>query len=242
MKEFDFLPEWYKSGRRRQISYRTQYFALAAFFVAMVVWSFLTGHSASKAQAEIEHLREKQTHEQKVSEEFSRVKNQMTQLQQKAKSIEEIDSKIRVAEVLAELGFLINKRIVLSKVDFKAEDFADLIKANANASAPRPATSPRRATFGSKQSLSLDNVRFKVVISGVATDAGEVAELVCQLEDSPYFQQVYPSYSRNKKIKATAGPKKQDLQMTEFEISCYLANYRQQKGFAKQSPDETLER
>ncbi|MHC4456485.1 MAG: PilN domain-containing protein [Planctomycetota bacterium] len=236
MKEFDFLPEWYKSGRRRQISYRTQYFALAAFFVAMVVWSFLTGHSASKAQAEIEHLRGKQIHEQKVSEEFSRIKNQMTRLQQKAKSIEEIDSKIRVAEVLAELGFLINKRIVLSKVDFKAEDFGDLIKANANASAPRP------ATFGSKQSLSLDNVRFKVVISGVAADAGEVAELVCQLEDSPYFQQVYPSYSRNKKLKATAGPKKQDLQMTEFEISCYLANYRQQKGFAKQSPDETLER
>ena len=52
MKDIDFLPEWYKSGIRREVSYRTQYIAMGGIFLAMAVWSLATSHSISKARAE----------------------------------------------------------------------------------------------------------------------------------------------------------------------------------------------
>jgi len=53
MKEIDFLPAWYKSGKRRQISYRTQYAGLVGISVVMMVWNFIATHSLSKATAKL---------------------------------------------------------------------------------------------------------------------------------------------------------------------------------------------
>ena len=221
MREIDFLPKWYTSGRRRQISYRTQCVALGGVFVVMMVWSFVASHSISKATAELAQEAARQAEVESASREFAAVKSEVTRLQEKVKFIEEIDSKIDVASVLAEVSFLIDEKIVLDKVEFGAERFAGKQEGRpGGGSAVRAA----RAEFGGKGAPLLGDVRFKVVIGGVAADAGDVAALICKLEDSPYFCQVYPSFSRNKKIKVRAG---EDLQVSEFEISCYLANYRE---------------
>jgi len=240
MKEIDFLPEWYKSGRRRQISYRAQYIALGGIFVVIVVWNFIATHSISKATAEVAAGELRQAEPESESREFARIKSQVAELQKKAKSIEEIDSKIRVGNVLAELSFLIDEKIILGKVEFKAEKFTDKQQSKANAgSAVRVA----RAELGGRGTQSLSDVRFKVVINGMAADASNVAKLICKLEDSPYFCQVIPSFSRNKKIKVGTSSAKEDLQVTEFEISCYLANYRQKEAyFVKEVQNREAER
>ncbi|MHC4426267.1 MAG: hypothetical protein ACYSYV_09240, partial [Planctomycetota bacterium] len=162
--------------------------------------------------------------------------------------IEEIDSKIDVASILGEMSFLIDEKTVLSKVEFVAEKFVDRQEAK---SSPRARAVVRavRGKSGEKRDLPLGNVRFKVVIAGVAADAGDVAALTCKLEDSPYFCQVVPSFSRNAKIRIEGAsllrteidveertPKTkgsvreagENIQVSEFEINCYLANYREQ--------------
>jgi len=226
MKEFDFLPEWYKGGRRRQISWRAQYIALAGMFVVMVVWNFIAGHSVSKATAQLAEITSKQTEAKNASSEFDRIKNRAEQLRVKANILNEIDSKIDVASVLGELSFLIDRKIALKKVDFKAERFGDVQgTVTGRGSMVRAANS----SFGRKQTLSFGDVRFKVIINGIAADASEVAELVCKLEDSPYFRQVYPSFSRNTEVKTTGGPVVESYKVSEFEIVCYLANYREEQ-------------
>ncbi len=225
MKEIDFLPNWYKSGRRRQISYRTQYVGLAGIFVVMMVWNLAASRSISKAATGLTQAQSKVSATESTSKEFGKIKSKVTQLHKKTEFIKEIDSKIDVASVLAEISFLIDKKIVLSKVEFKAEKFAGSQGRRANrASAIRAA----RGNFAGKQTLPLGNVRFKVVISGVAANASNVAELICRLEDSPYFQLVYPSFSRNRNIKTGTNLAGENYQASEFEISCYLANYRQE--------------
>jgi len=225
MKEIDFLPKWYKSDRRRQISYRTQYVGLTGIFVVMMVWNLAASHSISKATTGLTQAQSKVSATESTSKEFGKIKSKVTQLQKKTEFIEEIDSKIDVASVLGEISFLTDKKIVLSKVEFKAEKFADGQGRRANrASAIRAA----RGNFAGKETLPLGNVRFKVVISGVAADASNVAELICRLEDSPYFQLVYPSFSRNRNIKTGTNLAGENYQASEFEISCYLANYRQE--------------
>jgi len=238
MKEIDFLPQWYKNDKRQQFSYRTQYVALAGIFVVMVVWNFTAAHSISRAKAEIARMATKQVEAESTSAKLEGIKSEVTNLQRKVKSIEEIDSRIDVAGVLAEMSFLIDERIVLSKVQFFAEKFEDKQQAKSNiASAVRVAG----IKINDREKLPVGDVRFKVLISGVAADASDVAAFVCKLEESPYFCNVIPLFSRNKQMQRGTNPARGNLtlnenvskseenfRVSEFEMSCYLANYLEQ--------------
>jgi Tfp pilus assembly protein PilN len=249
MKEIDFLPEWYKSGRRRQGSYRKQYIAMGGVFVVMMVWSLTTTHSISKARAQVAQMAEKHAQSQEVSAEFAELEGEIRALRKKAESIEKIDSKIDVAGVLAELSYLIDERVVLQKVEFIAEKFENEQETK-NPQVTSTVVRAVSANSKNRKDLPLGDVRFKVVIAGVAADASDVATLMCKLEDSPYFCRVELSFSRgDAKVVAGSTPTRKEtsaaggnveskdyvrepavrneIQVNEFEINCYLANYRQ---------------
>jgi len=235
MKEIDFLPEWYKSSRRRRLSYGTQYIVLACMFGAMMVWNFVSLNSVSNATAKLAQMASKRSQAQNASKEFTKIKNELADLHKRVNILGEIDSKIDVANLFAEMSFLIDEKIVLSKVEFISEKFKQP-KTNIGAAVRVAGTEPDR-----RRDLPLGDVLFKVLISGIAADASDVATLVRKLEDSPYFCKVYPSISRNKTMQMTsnavtigeAETKKAltpgNYRVSEFEISCYLANYRQEK-------------
>ena len=56
MKEIDFLPEWYRSGRQRQMRYRTQYIALGGIFAVMMVWNLVCICSLSSAKTQLARM------------------------------------------------------------------------------------------------------------------------------------------------------------------------------------------
>jgi Tfp pilus assembly protein PilN len=205
-----------------------------------MTWNFTTTHSISKAKAEIAQAESEQAQAQSVSREFNRIKGEIALLQKKNRTLEKADSKIDVASVLAEISFLIDERIVLNTVEFKAERFAEEDRTEASSGSTVVTANTRLRRMGS---LPLGNVRFKVVISGVATDAGDVAKLICKLEDSPYFFHVIPSFSRTREIKIASGSTGKIHHVSEFEIRCELANYyRKEICFAGKSEKSTVER
>jgi len=246
MKEIDFLPKWYKSSGWRQIGYRTQYAVLGGIFVMMMGWNFIAANSISKATAELAQMAPEQVEAEYTSQEFAGIKSQVTQLQKKAGILEKIapKSSIKVADVLAEISFLIDEKIALSKLVLSSEPLVS-------------STKNSRLRIANPTQKLLGDVRFKMVIGGVASDASDVARLICNLEDSPYFCQVVPSFSRNTELKAatklargtTPNAKKdvrepaENRQVTEFEIGCYLANYQQEGAyFVKDAQNRRAER
>jgi len=98
----------------------------------------------------------------------------------------------------------------------------------------------RQAMPDAADQLPIGEVRFKVVISGLADDPSDVAALIVALEGSPYFNQVVLSFSRSvlvgprdsipdrpnpnqsRQASGSAGA----VAASEFEITCYLANCR----------------
>ena len=248
MKEIDFLPEWYKNGKRRKLGYRTQYIVLGGIFAVMMVWNFVESHSVSKAASELAGLESQQRSAKEVSGQYAKIESELAQLRKKTAVSDQIDSRIDVAGVLAEISFLIDRKIVLEKVAFSSEPFA--------AKSPNAGNKVRVA--GDSRPLAQNiagKIRFKVVINGVAAQAGDVAELIRRFEGSSYFCQVYPSFSRNKKVKTSSrlvenlpnlkkdGDSGDDYQVSEFEIGCYLTNYRQEgTGFAKGSSNTSIKR
>ncbi len=244
MKDIDFLPEWYKSGIRRQISYRTQCYVLGGIFVVMIVWNFVTSYSMSKANAQVLEMTTRQGQAERVSAKLIDLKNELNLYHKREGLVEKIDSKINVADVLGEISYLVDERIVLSKIELVSEKIAnDEPSPQANA-----VVRAVQSNFNTNKEAPIGDVRFKVLLVGVTVDAGDVAGLICKLENSPYFCQVVLSFSRNTDIKSeggdssyeqttltsasTGGPRNNSesegkIQVSKFQISCYLANYQE---------------
>ena len=77
---------------------------------------------------------------------------------------------------------------------------------------------------GKKKKVKGDS-KFRVTIKGIAFDPGDIALFVCSLEDSDYFCNVIPSYTRDLKQKVNFSGMKDQGAMSEFALECYLANY-----------------
>jgi hypothetical protein len=218
MIEIDFLPEWYDSNRRRQLSFRTQYLALGCAVVVMVVWHVAVVHKISRTRQQLASSPAVQT--QSASDEFARLKNQVAELRIKAEQIEALGSRIDVPAVIGELSFLIDEKMVFSSLELVAEKFRSVQHEQQKS---RRGVRPAADSLSGAKSPSVGNVRFKITIKGVACDAGDVARLVVALEDSAYFREITSSW-RNRTIKNTSPS--EEFEVSEFEIGCYLGNYR----------------
>lgn len=237
MKELDFLPEWYKEGKRRRMHMRRQYAILAIFFLAMVTYNTLVTRRISRANAELTRLEDQRYWAEGILHEYDAVSKRLEARRAKVASVQQVDGRIDVAAVLAEISYIIGDPIVLSRLEFVAEPFPSSEKPdNRGKSGVRSAGASR----GSAKATPLGPTRFRVALAGIAVDSAEVAALVSHLGKSPYFDQVNPLLRDNTIQVGAAMPqaspatdataKRKDarsVNVTEFEITCYLANYEE---------------
>lgn len=235
MKEIDFLPEWYKEGRRRRLHMRRQYVVLVLFFLAMVTYNTLATHKISKASVELNRLEDRRFWAEGVLHEYDAVSQQLSARQAKVATVQQADARIDVAAVLAEISYVIGDGVVLKRLDFISEPIASDEKTTGRSDAAvRTAPSSRTST----RTGSLGPVRFRLALAGIAVDSAEVGALVCRLDDSPYFQQVRPlntiqigtagAGSSSVRRDGFSPTDRRSLSGTEFEITCHLANYEEQ--------------
>jgi hypothetical protein len=235
VKELDFLPEWYKNDRRRQVHVRTQYGALVVVFLVMMTLNGTALHRAGKASAEGARLENQRVGAEAVVQEFDGLTKRLNELKTRADLVEQMDSRVDVSAILAELSHLIGDSIVLRKVEIHAEPFGRTEdKGQTKSSVVRLVDRPA----SSEKEIPLGRVKFRIVLTGVAAQPADVAALVCRLDASAYFQRVHPSYG-NARGQAGARPAPQPQEggttvkalnasdVTEFEIACYLANYKE---------------
>ncbi len=240
MKEIDFLPEWYKESKRQRQHVRRQYVVLAVAFIAMISYNTTATHRIARASAELAQIEGKRVEAEIASQEFTTVTGNLNRVREKAALIERIDSKINVAAVLAEMSHILGETVVLSRVEFIAEPFAD-----GDNKDPRANDTGVRIADGKKdvsRETLAGSVCFRIVLTGVAVSPADVAALVRRLDDSSYFHRVHASFWRSGKVQVStqpveAAPKAQGgvvragqpgtLDVTEFEVVCYLANYKE---------------
>ena len=221
MKEINFLPQWYKQNKINKFKYRMEFIALSATFLFMLLWIAVAGCRASIQKNKLSALLEKNVIAEQESSEYGVLRKQLHQLQKNQKIIESIDSHMDITHVLAELSYLIDSKTVVTKLEFDAE--------SVNKESPEEKKNPSFLRVAkiedNKNSFDvIGNVRFKIIIKGIAFAQGDVAGFICKLEDSPYFCNVIPSYTRNVKAKVGTLFCAKGYQISEFELSCYLAN------------------
>jgi hypothetical protein len=233
VKELDFLPQWYKEDKCRQARVRRQYIALAVVFVAMMIFNLTEIHRADQAAARSADLESQRAGAEAVVHEFGLLTKEFDELKTRANLVEQMDSRVDVAALLAEMSHSIGASVVLRKLEILAEPFGrPEEKEQTKGSAVRLAG---RAA-GAEKGPPLGRVKFRIVLTGVAAHPADVPDLVCRLEASPYFQRVQPSFYGSARgpgrTRPAPGPDEAAAtaqgapNLTEFEIVCYLANYK----------------
>lgn len=242
MKEIDFLPEWYKEGKRRRAQMRTQYAALIVIFVGMLTHNLMSAHKIDRAGAEVARLDDRRIHADNMMHQFTTISKELSAYQKKSNAIEHVDSRIDLAAILAEISHVIGEQVALSRIEFTAEPFGE-----GGAQSSRRGSAVQAVAKGSNsgEAMILGDVRFRITLAGVTSSSADVGALVCRLEESPYFHGVLPSFSRGKGVQVPTsktsgfvagqtnrGPAEslETFQVSEFEIVCYLSNYEEIEG------------
>jgi len=234
VKELDFLPEWYKHDQRRQSHVRRQYLALLIVFLLMVSFNLTATHRASRAAAEVADLENQRVCSEAVVQEFDRLTRKLNELKTRASLVEQMDSRVDLAAVLAELSHTIGDPVVLRRVEMLAEPLGGAGEKGPTRGAVVRVAGP---TAQPGKGVALGSVKFRIVLTGVAVHPADVADLVSRLDASPYFQRVDLAFYKDTRTlpgtrptpgaaEARGAARPEDtVDLTEFEIACYLANY-----------------
>jgi len=214
MNEIDFLPEWYKTGKRRRVNYRRQYIVVGGLFLAMLLWGFSGSYSISLLNAQVEVMENSISGNNMIAERYQKFQDEMSVLQSKVELLEKLDPGLKISCVLGELSYLSTDKVLITKLDIKSEKM--IFEGGVSKAGSVRFSSVQKAAG---KSMPESDVRFRVIINGQAVTAAKVTSFISEVEDSPYFCQIVPGFMKNVK----------DSSETNFEISCYIANYVETK-------------
>lgn len=216
MKDIDFIPDWYRTGRQRKVSYRRQYTMILCLFGILALWSFVTGLSVSRSRAEVARREQTSHTDESISTRFEGLKKELAILMDKKRVLGQVDPKADFAAALAELSCVAGERIILRSLDVQSERYLRDQKEDKSSMIILGQDNPE-----SKSILPGADLRYRFKLTGIAADASDVAALISALEKSSYFCQIVPGFSKTVQVR--------DYPVTEFEVSCYLANYTPMK-------------
>ena len=222
MKDIDFLPESYKSGMKWRISLRNQCIIAVILLFGLSGWDMANVYEL-KGAMRLQQQRKGQVEQAlAISKELSKVQGRLQETRSQFSVLRSLDSKVKIPNVLGELSYVMGSGIVLEKLNIKEEK----LKSGGGSGSKKTRFTVRAADGPAVEKNELQvPVRHNVQIVGMAADSSDVARLIQRMEDSAYFHQVYPSYSRNKQLKMDRPGEKEALTVSEFALDCYIANY-----------------
>jgi len=209
MNEIDFLPKWYKTGKKRKVNYRRQCIIIVGVFAALMAWSFSASFSISVVQAQVDMMNDSLKNNKEIAQRYIKLQSSLSSLQQKADILDKLDSGVKISAVLAELSYLAGEGITITELGIESEVYSKNKKSTGS--------SVRLGSGGSGKVVAMPdvNVRYKIKVTGRSLQSAQITGFIAKLEESDYFCQVIPDYLRNIK----------DSSATEFQVSFYIANY-----------------
>ena len=220
MKDIDFIPEWYKANQNRKRRYHRQYILLGSLLTLMMVWSFIVGQYVERVRADVEDVQTVFEKGKAKVDEGIQLQAEIASLQHQVQIVDATSPRTHISAMIAELSYLIRDNIILSKLSFNDEEIEfDNEQPSTPAGVVVQVGSSSRGNKTSE--VSLEPKRTKVILTGIAAKPADAATLISRLEQSDYFQQVLPVYTKAKKVK--------EHDVTEFEIRCFVADYKIQK-------------
>ncbi len=212
--ELDFIPSWYHENRRRRNWYLRRYLAIAVLTGLWIVGNLLSGSMVSKAYADLEGLRSTYEKGLRTILQTRRLQEEISVLNRQSRLVSRLQPRTLPSPILAELSRCIGERAVLKELTIVQVPLESL---SLSAVKPGTAVRIRAGTGGRNDGAPASETVTQIRLVGLACDGAEVAALISRLEESKYFEQVTPVYSKNERLFGN--------KVTGFEIQCVVADY-----------------
>ena len=215
MTEIDFIPGWYHDDRRRRTWYRQRYMMVLVMTGIWIVGNMIAGGVISRAHADLDSLRVSYEKGLSKIDQSKQLQNDLADLQRKSRFLQSLCPRTLPSAILAELAVRIGGGAVLKEITAVQVPFEQL-----DSSGKKNGAHVQLSSSGKHEAadpVPVSPTVWKVTCTGFARDGAEVATLIARLEESQYFTRVVPGFSRNSKWN--------DRNVTEFEISCIVADY-----------------
>lgn len=217
MKEIDFIPDWYKANCRRRRRYVRQYSLMGVLFAATMLWSFMMGQYIQHAGAQVQEVETALLKKTQWIDEAALLQQEIAIMESRKTLLEDITPRTPMSAIVGELSYLIPNDVVLTNLSLTA----DVLQKKPSKGAVHSVAVVQVDTNSKDSEISevagLPS-RMKIILSGIAAKPANAAGLISRLEHSHYFEEVDLVFSKPKKIKTYT--------VTEFEISCYVADYK----------------
>jgi Tfp pilus assembly protein PilN len=227
MDNVDFLPEKIRRQRAMRTRLKLQIYVvglLAAFLVAIACFNH--GKIAA-AQAQLAAHEERSSIVKQQLGILTNLQKQQAQLML-SKRVDDMflakeGTRIRVIDVLAEVGKLLPEGISLQDLNCETMDVTlektgpaiggPYAGGDNKSASPVQAQAPASGAAGAGKPGSIKRV--KLVLTGLAPTDVDVANFIGQLSASPLFEDVNMGYAKNVMFRGKNGK--------EFSVSCYVA-------------------
>lgn len=218
MQEIDFIPDWYKANKKQKLNKRLSLMILLTLCAILLCQDFIDQVNLNVATKKLQTLNAEHIQSKSIIAKYQTLKNQQDEYKKKTDLIQSLDSNVNLSHVLGELSWIIDKPVLMSKIEFTGKQLAS-DKTQGRFVVNNPAKNNHQKTDARGPLL------FHIRLNGIASDASDVAILICSLEDSNYFNKVVPVFSRSTNNSKTKNSSQNNSAKTEFEISCNIANY-----------------
>lgn len=215
MNGVDFIPADYHQERRRQIWFRRRYATVVLIAVTWTVGTLMTRQFISRAYGQMTDLQGAYEKGFRKVEQVRELEAKVLMLARKARALDRLCPRTPVSAILAELSARVGDRVLLTDLKLTQIPIESQTPEDGGASS---GVARVTAAVKSRESVLPDQpMGTSIALTGIAADAGEAAALIARLEDSEYFMQVLPGFSRNKKVG--------ERSVMEFEIQCVVADF-----------------
>lgn len=210
MMDLDFLPIWYAQQRRRESRLRQWKVLLALAACCVGVWSFVAGQALVHVKAQAIQAQQAVSAAQSKLDTALQMQYQIALCDRKINLLKKLTPTTSFSAVLAELSALDCPNVAFTQVQLRRQPIA-LPEKTDGVVRIRRSDKPDTASFEQPTELV-------VTIQGLAVNGADCARLMEQLEASVYFDNVQPTFSRDKSIgQQTAA---------EFEVRARTADWR----------------
>lgn len=214
MKDIDFIPSWYHENRQRRNWYFRRYVTILVVTGVWMIGNLIAGGIISRAYADLDSLRSSYEQGLKKVELARKLESRLTTLIRQSRMLQQLRPRTEISPVLAELSVCIGDRVSLTDLSLVQ---APLETSESSRPAGSAAVQIRSGSGPSAAAMTYTDTVIRIKLAGIAADGAEVAALISRLEESAYFIQVVPVFSKNQSRFETT--------VTEFEIHCVVADF-----------------
>lgn len=216
MKEIDFIPEWYKASQQRKRSYHRQYALIGVLFAVLLLWSAGIGRYVQTVQAEINDIKTANEQGQVRVQAVGSLESELSVLREKAEILESITPRTETSAIIAELSYLVRGNVILKKLSMDHEPIRN--EGQKRTAASRSVVQIGDGTKDAAVETTTPVTRVRIVLTGISATPADAAMLISRMEESDYFHEVVPIFTKDQTIR--------NHNVTEFEIRCYVADYK----------------